>query len=616
MLVKYEFKPGIDKEGTQLTAGSGWYDSDKIRFRKGRPEQIGGWAKYSANAFLGVCRSLLDWVAQSAIDYLGIGTNLKFYINLGAGYNDVTPIRTTTLAGAVTFAAVNGSSTLTVTNTNHGAVVNDFVTFSGAVTLGGNITAVVLNQEYQIASITDANIYTITAKNTAGVTVTANALDTGNGGAAVVGEYQINTGLNTYVSASGFGAGTWGSGGWGGSTPIGAGNQLRLWSQDTFGNDLLFCVRGGGVYYWDESVGTGTRGVALVDKAGAVSPPTLALQVMVSDTDRHTICFGCTPIGSAILDPLFVRWSDQESPFDWTPTSLNTSGGVTLTAGSYIVGAIKTRQEILIFTNNSIHSMRFSGAPFTYEFDVVNEGLSMVSPNAATNAGDMVFFMDRGGFYFYNGAIQRLKCTVLDYVFSNLNASEEFKIFATASLDFSEVYWFYPVGSGNTECTNYVSYNYLEDSWAVGTLERGAWIPANTRTYPIAATNIVSSNENYLYNHENGYDDDGGAMNAYIESGGIEMGDGEEFMFVNRMIPDFHFRGATGSAAMTVTLKGKDFPLNSSTTLATSTVTNTTNQSFIRARTRESIIRFASTGTGYGWTLGQMRFDVKPDGRR
>ena len=469
MLVKYEFKPGIDKEGTQLTAGSGWYDSDKIRFRKGRPEQIGGWAKYSANAFLGVCRSLLDWVAQSAIDYLGIGTNLKFYINLGAGYNDVTPIRTTTLAGAVTFAAVNGSSTLTVTNTNHGAVVNDFVTFSGAVTLGGNITAAVLDQEYQIASITDANIYTITAKNTAGVTVTANALDTGNGGAAVVGEYQINTGLNTYVSASGFGAGTWGSGGWGGSTPIGAGNQLRLWSQDTFGNDLLFCVRGGGVYYWDESVGTGTRGVALVDKAGAVSPPTLALQVMVSDTDRHTICFGCNPIGSAILDPLFVRWSDQESPFDWTPTSLNTSGGVTLTAGSYIVGAIKTRQEILIFTNNSIHSMRFSGAPFTYEFDVVNEGLSMVSPNAATNAGDMVFFMDRGGFYFYNGAIQRLKCTVLDYVFSNLNASEEFKIFATTSLDFSEVYWFYPVGSGNTECTNYVSYNYLEDSWAVGT---------------------------------------------------------------------------------------------------------------------------------------------------
>jgi len=490
------------------------------------------------------------------------------------------------------------------------------VTYSGAVSLGGNITAGVLNQEYQIASITNANIYTITAKDTAGVTVTANASDTGNGGAAVIGEYQINTGLNTYVASSGFGAGTWGSSAWGGSTAIGAGNQLRLWSQDTFGNDLIFCVRGGGIYYWDESVGTGTRAIALVDKSGAVSPPTLALQVMVSDTDRHTICFGSNPIGSAILDPLFVRWSDQESPFDWTPTSTNTSGGVTLTAGSYIIAAIKTRQEILIFTNNSIHSMRFSGAPFTYEFDVVNEGLSMVSPNAATNAGDMVFFMDRGGFYFYNGSVQRLKCTVLDYVFSNINTAQEYKIFATASVDFSEIYWFYPIGSGNTECTNYVSYNYLEDSWAIGTLDRAAWISANTRTYPIAATNIVSANENYLYNHESGYDDDGSAMNAYIESGGIEMGDGEQFMFVNRMIPDFEFRGATGSASMTITFKGKDFPLDSSSTLATSTVTSTSTQSFIRARTRESIIRVASTGTGYGWTLGQLRFDVRPDGRR
>jgi len=617
MLVKYEFEPGVNREGTQLTAGSGWYDADKIRFRKGRPEQIGGWAKYSVNAFLGVCRSLLDWVAQSAIDYLGLGTTLKFYVSVGDGFNDVTPIRTTTVAGAVTFGASTSSSTLTVTNTNHGAVVNDFVTYSGAVSLGGNITAAVLNQEYQIASITTANIYTITAKNILGVTVTANASDTGNGGAAVVGEYQINTGLNTYVAASGYGAGTWGSSeGWGGSTPIGAGNQLRLYTQDTFGNDLIFCVRGGGIYYWDESVGTGTRAIALVDKSGAVSPPTLALQVMVSDTDRHTICFGSNPIGSAILDPLFVRWSDQESPFDWTPTSTNTSGGVTLTAGSYIIAAIKTRQEILIFTNNSIHSMRFSGAPFTYEFDVVNEGLSMVSPNAATNAGDMVFFMDRGGFYFYNGSVQRLKCTVLDYVFSNINTAQEYKIFATASVDFSEIYWFYPIGSGNTECTNYVSYNYLEDSWAIGTLDRAAWISANTRTYPIAATNIVSANENYLYNHESGYDDDGSAMNAYIESGGIEMGDGEQFMFVNRMIPDFEFRGATESASMTVTFKGKDFPLNSSSTLATSTVTSTSSQSFIRARTRESIIRVASTGTGYGWTLGQMRFDVRPDGRR
>jgi|TARA_R110002124_G_scaffold122244_1_gene280788 hypothetical protein len=616
MLVKYTFNPGINREGTELTAGSGWYDADKIRFRKGRPEQIGGWQKYSNNTFLGICRSLLDWVASASVEYLGVGTNLKFYVNEGTAYNDVTPIRETTAAGAVTFSATNGSSTLAIADTNHGAIANDFVTFSGAVSLGGNITAAVLNQEYQILSIVDGSNYTVTAKNTSGVTVTASAGDAGNGGVNVVGAYQINTGLNTFVSSSGFGAGTWGSSAWGGSTAITAGNQLRLWSQDTFGNDLIFCARGGGIFYWDESAGTATRAVALVDKVGAVGPPSLALQVMVSETDRHTICFGCNGIGIATIDPLLVRWSDQENPFDWTPTSTNTSGGVTLTAGSFIVGAIKTRQEILIFTNSSIHSMRFSGSPFTYQFEVVNEGLSMISPNAATNAGDMVFFMDRGGFYFYNGSIQRLTCSVLDYVFSNINTSEEYKVFATTNVDFSEVYWFYPVGTGNTECTNYVSYNYMEDSWSIGTLTRGAWIPANTRTNPIAAGAETSSQNNYLYNHEFGHDADGVAMNGYIESGGIQMGDGEDFMSVSRMIPDFEFRGTSASASMDITLKGKDFPLNAATTLATATVTPATNQSFLRARTRESIIRVESTGTGYGWTLGELRFDVRADGRR
>ena len=616
MLVKFDFKPGINREGTQLTAGTGWYDGDKIRFRKGRAEQIGGWQKYSTNTFLGICRSLLDWVAAASIEYLGVGTNLKFYVNQGDAYFDVTPIRETTLAGAVTFSAVNGSSTITVADVNHGAIANDFVTFSGAVSLGGNITAAVLNQEYEIATIIDGNSYTVAAKDTAGAAVTANASDTGNGGASVVGAYQINTGLNTYVASSGFGAGTWGAGGWGGSTAITAGNQLRLYSQDTFEDNLLFNVRGGGVYYWIESTGTGTRAVALPDVAGALEAPTLALQVMVSETDAHTICFGCNEQGQTTINPLHIRWSDQRNPIDWKQTSLNSSRSVTLSSGSFIVGAIKTRQEILVFTDNSIHTMRFSGKPFVYQFDVVNEGLSMISPNAATNAGDMVFFMDRGGFYFYNGSIQRLTCTVLDYVFSNLNKDQEYKVFATTSVDFSEVYWYYPVGSGNTECTNYVSYNYMEDSWAIGTLTRAAWIPANTRRYPIASSAITSSDNNYLYNHENGYDADGVAMNAYIESGGVEIGDGEQFMFVNRLIPDFEFRGTTASASMNLTMKGKDFPLNSSSTLATANVTENSNQSFVRARARESIIRVESSGTGYGWTLGQLRFDVRPDGRR
>lgn len=616
MLVKYEFKPGVDKEGTQFTAGAGWYDSDKVRFRKGRAEQIGGWQKYSNNTFLGISRSLLDWVAAAAIKYLGVGTTLKFYVNEGDAFYDVTPIRETTAAGDVTFSASNGDATLTVADVNHGAVANDFVTFSGATTLGGNITAAVLNQEYQIATVIDGNSYTVEAKDTSGNTVTANSSDTGNGGSSVVGAYQINTGLNTYVAASGFGAGTWGAGGWGGSTAISAGNQLRLYSQDTFGDDLIFNVRGGGIYYWDESSGTNTRAEALSDNSGAVGAPILALQTMVSENDRHTICFGCNPLGGTSIDPLLVRFSDQENPFDWTPTSTNTAGGVTLTAGSFIVGAIKTRQEILIFTDSSIHTMRFSGSPFTFQFEVINKGLSMISPNAATNAGDLVFFMDRGGFYFYNGSIQRLTCTVLDYVFSNLNTEQEFKVFAVTNLDFSEVVWYYPVGTGNTECTNYVSYNFMEDSWAIGTLTRGAFIPSKTKDFPLASSAFTDTDYNYIYNHESGFDADGEAMNAFIESGGVEIGDGEQFMFINRMIPDFEFRGTTASASVDITLKGKDFPLNDASTLATANVTENTGQSFIRARTRESVIRVQGTGTGYGWTLGTLRFDVRPDGRR
>jgi hypothetical protein len=614
MLVKYKFAPGVNKEGTEYTADSGWYDSDKIRFRKGRPEQIGGWEKFSPDTFFGICRSLHDWKAAAATDYLGFGTTVKYYINKGTAYYDVTPIRETTSAGDVTFSASNGDATLTVADTSHGAQTGDFVTFSGAVSLGGNITAAVLNQEYQL-TVVNGNSYTIEAKDTGGSEVLANSSDTGNGGSSVVGTYQINAGLDTFVPSTGYGAGTWGSASWGGSTTISSSNQLRLYSEDTFGDDLIINPRGGDIYYWDESSGLTTRAATLASNGAAVNCPVKALQVIVSDTDRHVIAFGTNAIGSTALDPLFIRWSDQENPFDWTPTATNTSGGVSLPAGSFIMGAVKTRQEILIFTDSSIHSMRFSGSPFTYQFSLISEAFSMISPKAAISAGEVVYFMDRGGFYFYNGSIQRITCSVLDYVFSNINESEIFKVFATISLDFSEVTWFYPIGSGNSECTNYVTYNFKEDSWSVGTLDRGAWIPANTRNWPIAADN-TSANEHYLYFHERGFDADGEAMNSYIESGGIELGDGEQFMFMSRMIPDFEFKGAEGLASMAITVKGKDYPLENAQTLSSSTVTSSTTQTFIRARARETIVRIQSTGTGYGWTLGDLRFDVRSDGRR
>jgi hypothetical protein len=614
-LSKIRFNPGIDKEGTEYTAGAGWYDGDKVRFRKGRPEKIGGWRKFSQSSFLGVCRSLFDWASLEFLRFIGVGTNLKFYVTEGTNYSDITPIRDTTAAGDVTFAATDGSSTITVSDTSHGAVLNDFVTFSGAVSLGGNITADVLNQEYEITGVPTANTYTITAKDTSGVTVTANASDTGNGGASVVGEYQINTGLNAYVAGSGWGAGAWGASTWGSASPLSAAGQLRLYSQDSFGEDLIFNVRAGGIYYWDESSGASTRAVALEDLAGASNAPTVALQIMVSDTDRHVIAFGCNPIGSSAIDPLFVRFSDQENAVDWTPTATNTAGGVRINSGSIIVGALQTRQEILIWTDASLHSMRFVGSPFVFQFDRITSDASMISPNAAVDVGGVVYFMDRGNFFLYNGSVQTVPCTVKDYVFSNLNQGQAYKVFAAENRRFSEVTWFYPVGQDNTEITNYVTYNYAEGVWSIGTLGRGAWISSGTRDFPIASS-VIDGGDNYLYEHEVGFDDDGQPMTSYIESGGIELADGEQFAFMKRIIPDFEFSGSEASASVDVVIKGADFPLQDKSTLSTSAVTPSSTQLYVRNRSREVVVRLESDGSGYGWRSGDLRFDLRTDGKR
>ena len=615
-LRKIKFIPGVNKEGTEYTADSGWFDSDKIRFRKGRPEKIGGWEKYSTSTFLGVSRSLHDWASLESIRYIGIGTHLKFYINQGTSYHDVTPLRATTSAGDVTFAATDGSSIITATDTAHDAGANDFVTFSGSASLGGTITAAVINQEYQIASVPTANTFTFIAKDSDGDAVTANSSDSGNGGSSVVGAYQISVGLNVYLEGTGWGAGTWGSGTFGSVSALSSGNQLRLYSQDNFGEDLIFNVRGGGVYYWDESSGTSARAVPLTSLAGQSNPPTLALQVLVSDVDQHVICFGANAIGSDSIDPLFVRWSDQENAADWTPTATNTAGGARINSGSTIVGAVQSRQEILIWTDSSLHSMRFVGSPFIFQFSTLSTDISMISPNAAVNARGVVYFMDKGNFYTYNGSVQPLQCSVLDYVFSNLNLGQAFKVFAAENNAHSEVTWFYPISSGDTEVTNYVTYNYEENLWSVGTLVRGAWIGASTRDKPLATSIITSSDDNYLYNHETGYDDDGSAMTAYVESGDLELADGEVFTFIKRIIPDFNFSGSSGDASLDITLKGSDFPLESSSTLSTSTITNSSTQAFVRTRSRNSVVRIESTGSGYGWRLGDLRLDMRQDGKR
>ena len=613
-LQKVQFAPGVDKEGTEYTADSGWFDSDKIRFRKGRPEKIGGWSKLNTTAFLGLCRSLFAWATFERAKYIGAGTSLKFYIIEGVSPNDITPLRVTTSAGDVTFAATNGSSTLTVTDTGHGAVKNDFVTFSDAATLGGNITAAVLNQEYQVVSVSSANAFTITAKDTSGSTVTANSSDSGNGGSSTVGAYQINTGLSDYVSATGWGANPWGDNTWGSGAALSVAGQLRMYSQDNFGEDLVFNVRNGGIYYWDQSGGLNSRGVDITSLGGASNCPTIAAQVLVSDNDQHVIAFGANTLGSAAQDALLVRWSDQESITDWTPTATNTAGGVRINSGSEIVGAIQTRQEILIWTDVSVHSMRFIGAPFIFQFTTISSDVSMISPKAAVNARGNVYFMDQTGFYVYNGAVQQIPCSVQEYVLTNIDMSQSFKVFAAEDNAFSEIIWFYPKTGSGGEISDYVSFNYNENLWAVGTLARGAWLDSGVLSGPIASSVITSTDDNYVYNHEDGHDDDGSAMTAYIESGDLEIGDGNNFMMIDRVLPDFSFSG--NSAEITMTIKGSNYPLETPSSLATATITESTTQANIRARARHTVLRIESSSAGYGWRLGGFRFGMRQDGRR
>ena len=612
-LTRYTFKPGINKEGTSYSNEGNWFDADKIRFRAGRPEKIGGWVKKSVNTFLGSARKLHQWVGLDTDKFIALGTHLKLYLLKGNTFSDITPIRATTTNG-VTFAATNGSSTITATDSNHGANKGDFVTFAQAVSLGGNITADVLNQEYEIASVTDVNTFTFTAKDTSGNTVTANASDSGNGGSGVDGSYQINIGSDFYTSGFGFGSGTWGESTWGGGINSFA-TQLRLWTLDNFGEDLVANPRGGSIYYWDKTNGETTRAVDFSTLSGASDTPTIANQILVSEIDRHVICMGANPIGSATQDPMQIRWSDQENAAMWTPKTNNTAGGLRLSSGSEIIGAIRTRQEIAIFTDTALYSMQFIGPPFIFGVNLITEGISMVSPQACVNANNVVYFMDQDNFYMYSGTVQSLPCTVRAYVFDDFNYSQTFKVFATRNAQYNEVSWFY-CSSSSDEIDRYVTYNYLEQTWTIGTLPRTSWIDAGGASSNPLAAGSSGTTTNYLYEHEVGSNDDGSAMTAYVESADFDAGDGDQFMFIKRLIPDVAFVGTDTAPELTYSIKTRDFPLGSLNTATTATVTNTTGVAYIRARARQMRVRIESTDVDNSWRLGDTRFDIKADGRR
>ena len=627
-LQKFLFNPGINKEGTDYTAEGGWFDGNLVRFRKGFPEKIGGWSKVIQTSYNGTGRKLLGWVDLAGTKLLGLGTRTKLYIQEGTNYNDITPLRSTTSAGDVTFAASDGSSTLTVTDSAHGASQGDFVTFSGAASLGGNIVATALNQEYEIATIPSTSTYTITAKDADGDTLTANASDSGNGGGSIVGAYQINIGLDVFVDGTGFGAGTWGGGTWGSTSSLSNLNQLRLWSMDSFGEDLIASVRAGGIYYWDTSAKTlGTdRAVPLTDLSGANLAPTKGLQVLVSDVDRHVVILGADPISggsrSGSIDPMLIAFSDQENVAEWEPKSTNTAGSLRCSSGSEIIGGLRARQETLVWTDVALYSMQFIGTPLTFGLNLINEGVSLIGPNACINTPSGVFWMDKKGFYTYTGSVAPVQCSVHSYVFDDLNEGQAYQFFAFLNKQFNEVGWFYS-SADSTAIDRYVAYNYVDQTWNIGQLSRTAWLDEGIVAFPRAAGK--SSSTPYLYQHETGNDADGSPMDdVYIESADFDIGDGEEFQFIKRMIPDVKFTGNGGNdQQINVVLKQRNYPGDSLSTDQTTSFTATTTKIDMRGRARQAALRFesdddASTGVreGVGFRIGGTRLDIRPNGRR
>jgi hypothetical protein len=698
-LQKILLKPGVNRENTRYTNEGGWYQSDKVRFRQGTPEKIGGWARISVSSFLGVCRSLWNWITLANLNLLGVGTNLKFYLENGGNYYDITPIRAAAVLSNP-FTTVNLSTTVTVTDVAHGAVTGDFVTFSNVATVGG----LDLNNQYQLTVI-DADTYTITTSAaTSGAT---------GGGTTVQAVYQINTGLAAEVPLTGWGAGAWNAGSWGfGGTSTAA---LRLWSQSNFGEDLILGFRGGPLYYWDASFGLAptsftvtiaspavvTSTVSLLDNtpviltntgypsalptglvvgttyyvksstgptfnlsatpggaaintsgsqsgdhyilpnavpvtsmAGASDVPLMQNFLFVSDVSRFVFCFGTNDPLSATpsaQDPMLIRWSDQESVVDWTPTATNQAGSVRLSHGTEIITAIQTRQEVIVWTDSTVYSLQYLGPPFVWGVQLLGDNISILGQNAVAQASGVVYWMGTDKFYSYDGRINTLNCDLRKYVYQDINLSQNQQVFGSTNEGFNEVWWFY-CSANSTEIDRYVIYNYLENTWYYGTMNRTAWLDSGLRNYPIAASPLTATTGN-IVNHEFGNDDNvtgtPAAIDAYISSAEFDIGDGNNFAFVWRMLPDLTFSGSDASPTpqLTMTL----YPMqNSGSGTGTAVAANVdkltgaqyvitegfTGQVYTRVRGRQMILKVGSNQLGTSWQLGATRIDIRQDGRR
>lgn len=700
-LQKLTFRPGVNREGTDYANEGGWYDCDKIRFRSGYPEKIGGWIRLSDLTYEGTARALWNWIDLDGANYLGVGTNLKYYIERGNEYYDVTPIRLVvnpvaanpfatayntlngtitdtstsvvltsgasfpssggviridteqiayngrssntltgltrgyngTTAAAHTTGAVVSSSTLTVTDSANGVVLNDFVTFSSATGPVGGFTAAQLNAEHQVTGVINTNSYTI---NIDGVFSTSAAT---GGGALVKAEYQINTGLDVYVVGNGWGAGAWSRGGWGTAASTGGiGQQLRLWSNDNFGQNLVIAPRGGALYYWLDSTGVAARAQSLAylstfNGFAGQFVPNNTLEVSASSIQRFVIAFGANPYdpydSETAFDPMLVRWSDQENPYEWVPAVTNQSGEFRLSHGSYIVSQINTRQEILVWTDAALYSMQYLGAPYVWKFEILMDNISVMSPNSMITVNNVTYWMGDGKFYQYSGRVETLPCSLRQYIFDDINKDQAYQVFCGSNEGYNEVWWFYCSNGSNT-VDKYVIYNYLDKVWYFGSMARTAWLDSAIRQYPMAA-----NYENRILYHEANVDDVSGLtpvpITAYIQSSDFDIGDGHNFGFVWRVLPDVNFNGSNvDQPAVTMTVKprqnsGTPYGISNSPTVqsednfrlrGTYNIQQFDGQVYTRLRGRQMAFRIESDGLGVAWQLGTPRIDIRNDGRR
>jgi len=706
-LQKVALKPGVNRENTRYTNEGGYYESDKVRFRQGTPEKIGGWQRISANTFLGICRSLWNWVTLTGANLLGVGTSKRFYIEATGVYYDITPIATTVTLGADPFATVDTTTAVTVTDIGFSPQVGDFVIFSGVATFN-NVT---ISGEYEVQTVPTGTTYTITSATT--------ATGTGPGGGSVAfASYILHLGPSTNVFFGGWGSNSWSFSNWGGvdyaSTAV-----LAIWSQWNFGQDLVFGPKQGRLYYWNATtavslgtpttvtisnatpaivtltantttplvsgmaimfqttgalptplvpytvyyvtqvtpttyklsttyanyiasppvfINTGTagsgihsfsdRGIAVADLPGASSVPLQQSIILVSDTSRFTMCFGTNPFGSTTYDPMTVRWSDQESVVEWAPAITNQAGEIRFSHGSSIVAALQSRQEILVFTDSAVYSMQYLGPPYVWSNQLLSDNISIASMNAAAYASGVAYWMGQDKFYKYDGRVQTLRCDLRQYIFSDINRSQFEQIFSGTNEGFNEVWWFY-CSQDSTAVNRYVIYNYLEDTWYYGSIARSAWLDTALRNYPVAATYV-----NNLVYHENGVDDNATgtpvAIEASITSAQFDIGDGHNFAFVYRMLPDITFRGSTGNTTPAVTMylqglnnsgsgitqTGNANVVNSGSAPSVINVDEFTGQIYIRIRGRQMQMKITSNTLGTQWQIGAPRIDIRPDGRR